>query len=61
MTPVWSENDPEVRSLMKVLKGSAEDAILLLESTAEGLVMLFFPETEVEVEEHEVVPEHQSA
>ncbi len=56
MTPVWSENDPEVRSLMKVLKGSAEDAILLLESTAEGLVMLFFPEEEVGATESETAP-----
>jgi len=47
MTPVWSESDPEVIGIMKALKSSAEDAILLLEATAEGLVMLFFPEDEV--------------
>lgn len=55
MDPVWSEKDPEVRGIMKALTSSAEDAILLLEATAEGLVMFLFPE-EVEVTESETAP-----
>ncbi len=56
MTPVWSENDPEVRDIMRALTSSAEDAILLLEATAEGLVMLFFPEEKVGATEPETAP-----
>gem|GEM_PF-4987551 len=41
---------------MRALTSSAEDAILLLEATAEGLVMLFFPEEKVGATEPETAP-----
>lgn len=62
MAPAWSEDDQEVRDLMKALTSSAEDAILFLEAAAEGFAMICFPDQEEsEIQEPKPVPVHATS